>query len=263
VTDNQHSEVSTTTLARPVLSRVICGIDGSPEGETAARVTAALAPEGGHVFLMHVVASALIDNVVSAIPGTPGSPADRRPPAQAELDRVRASMPAGLQVNQIVSIGPSAPMLLAQSERLFAEAIAVGSHGHGRAAGVLLGSVATRLVHGARCSVLIARAPAGEPFPRSVAVGFDMSEPGLAALETARELADRSGVPLRILHAVERSQRMPHGETDIDDEIEHIHGFRSPDLLVVGSRGLRGVRALGSVGEAVAHHSPGSVLIVR
>jgi nucleotide-binding universal stress UspA family protein len=35
------------------------------------------------------------------------------------------------------------------------------------------------------------------------------------------------------------------------------------DLLVVGSRGLRGLKALGSVSERVAHRADCSVLIVR
>jgi nucleotide-binding universal stress UspA family protein len=35
------------------------------------------------------------------------------------------------------------------------------------------------------------------------------------------------------------------------------------DLLVVGSRGLRGLRALGSVSEQVAHRARCSVLVVR
>jgi fatty acid/phospholipid biosynthesis enzyme len=36
-----------------------------------------------------------------------------------------------------------------------------------------------------------------------------------------------------------------------------------PDLLVVGSRGLQGFRALGSVSERVAHEARCSVLVVR
>jgi nucleotide-binding universal stress UspA family protein len=35
------------------------------------------------------------------------------------------------------------------------------------------------------------------------------------------------------------------------------------DLLVVGSRGLHGLKALGSVSERVAHQAHSSVLIVR
>jgi nucleotide-binding universal stress UspA family protein len=37
----------------------------------------------------------------------------------------------------------------------------------------------------------------------------------------------------------------------------------SADLLVVGSRGLHGLRALGSVGERVANQASCSVLVVR
>ena len=36
-----------------------------------------------------------------------------------------------------------------------------------------------------------------------------------------------------------------------------------PDLLILGSRGLRGLRSLGSVSERVAHGSDASVLVVR
>jgi nucleotide-binding universal stress UspA family protein len=36
-----------------------------------------------------------------------------------------------------------------------------------------------------------------------------------------------------------------------------------PDLLVVGSRGLQGIRSLGSVSERVAHEARCSVLVVR
>lgn len=35
------------------------------------------------------------------------------------------------------------------------------------------------------------------------------------------------------------------------------------DLVVVGSRGLHGLKALGSVSERVAHEAEGSVLVVR
>jgi nucleotide-binding universal stress UspA family protein len=38
---------------------------------------------------------------------------------------------------------------------------------------------------------------------------------------------------------------------------------KEADLLVVGSRGLHGLRALGSVSERVAHHAQCSVLVVR
>jgi nucleotide-binding universal stress UspA family protein len=38
---------------------------------------------------------------------------------------------------------------------------------------------------------------------------------------------------------------------------------READLLVVGTRGLRGLAAVGSVSERVGHHAPCSVLVVK
>jgi nucleotide-binding universal stress UspA family protein len=38
---------------------------------------------------------------------------------------------------------------------------------------------------------------------------------------------------------------------------------RSADVLVVGSRGLHGLKALGSVSERAAHQAKCSVLVVR
>jgi nucleotide-binding universal stress UspA family protein len=38
---------------------------------------------------------------------------------------------------------------------------------------------------------------------------------------------------------------------------------KEADLLVLGSRGLHGLRALGSISEQVAHRATCSVLVVR
>ena len=42
-----------------------------------------------------------------------------------------------------------------------------------------------------------------------------------------------------------------------------LHAAEAADLLVVGSRGVTRLRALGSVSERVAHHAPCSLLVVR
>ena len=41
------------------------------------------------------------------------------------------------------------------------------------------------------------------------------------------------------------------------------HSDRIVDLVVIGSRGLHGLKALGSVSERVAHQAECSVLVVR
>jgi nucleotide-binding universal stress UspA family protein len=50
-----------------------------------------------------------------------------------------------------------------------------------------------------------------------------------------------------------------------DSEHDPVDAFSSvdADLLVLGSRGLRGVSALGSVSERAAHRAGCSVLVIR
>jgi nucleotide-binding universal stress UspA family protein len=194
--------------------------------------------------------------------------------ADADLAVARAVIPEGIEAEATVCVGSPGPMLEREAVRLGADTVAMGSHGHGRSAGILLGSVATRLIHHAPCSVLVARAMPTQPFPRSIAVGVDGSEHSLHALQEGRELARRIGVPLRVLHVLDGA--IPRGalQAEIGEEVEELtvawsvaEGLSAhvtpADLLIVGSRGLHGIRALGSVSEAVAHQAPSSVLIVR
>jgi nucleotide-binding universal stress UspA family protein len=273
---NTHPDIApernpTTAL----LSRVVCGIDGSAEAEEAAREAALLMPRaGGTLLLVDAVVPRLVDSLTTAIPGAVSTAEDAgRKAARADLERARAVVGDHPTVAAIVRLGPAAALIEAEIARTRAQMVAVGSHGNGRTAGILLGSVATRLIHHASCSVLVARSAPERAFPRSVAVGIDASDYSRRALDVGRVLADRLGVPLRVLHVADGGD-VPEWVPDDDAPIEMIRQDVSPadglaarvtssDLLVVGSRGLHGPRALGSVSESVAHRSPASVLIVR
>jgi nucleotide-binding universal stress UspA family protein len=101
--------------------------------------------------------------------------------------------------------------------------------------------------------VLVARTPSsGEWAPRSILAGVDGSREAHAALEAARALEARFGATLTVLTV---DDRRPAGAL-----VEAASGL---DLLVVGSRGLHGARALGSVSEQVAHEARCSVLVTR
>jgi nucleotide-binding universal stress UspA family protein len=114
----------------------------------------------------------------------------------------------------------------------------------------VIGSTATELVHKAPCSVLVAR-KALKDFPGSIVVGVDGSKEAAVADAVAGALARRFGAQL------ERLENLPHPVSGLVD------AATEAGLLVVGSRGLRGVRALGSVSERVAHEPRCSVLVVR
>jgi nucleotide-binding universal stress UspA family protein len=103
-------------------------------------------------------------------------------------------------------------------------------------------------------------------------VGIDGSTESFAALQVAEKLSSRLDAPLRAVIALDddsidldaaRAQAPALEELDGKPLPVLAHVAENADLLVVGSRGLRGIRALGSVSERVAHQAPASVLVVR
>ena len=162
--------------------------------------------------------------------------------------------------------------LIDEITRVQSTLVAVGSHGQGRVAGALAGSTATRLVHDAPCSVLVAR-KMRDRFPRRIAVGVDGSPQSATAYAAARYLAGRFDGELTVVVA-EGGQPLDLAGVWLiaGDRFRTIPGEPVPvlaaasvdvDLLVLGSRGMHGLNSLGSVSERVAHRAECSTLIVR
>ncbi|MDQ3867105.1 MAG: universal stress protein, partial [Actinomycetota bacterium] len=189
--------------------------------------------------------------------------------AEAALADARSIAPSARE--KFVNGEPVA-VLLREVEAEQATLVAVGSHGRGRAAGMLLGTVAARMLRDAPCSVLVARAARDpETWPRSLVAGVDGSAESAAAFGVARFVADRFGGSIRAVAA-----SADHFEREaaqaVTSELEEQPGRAvdvlatasdSADLVIVGSRGLHGLKALGSVSERVAHQARSSVLLVR
>jgi nucleotide-binding universal stress UspA family protein len=64
---------------------------------------------------------------------------------------------AKLACTMHIVVGPIAESLTSEAKKLKCELIAMGTHGMGAVSGMLLGSVATKTVHLARCPVLLIR----------------------------------------------------------------------------------------------------------
>ena len=163
--------------------------------------------------------------------------------------------------------------LLAEITRRKATAVVVGSHGISRATGIALGAVSTYLLHDAPCSVLIARGPVdAEPRPQRIVVGVDGSADSAHAVDVATALVARFDADLRAIVATHDARVDLDAARRIAPECE-VHDERaldiletaseSADLIVLGSRGLRGLRALGSLSERISHEAGCSVLVVR
>jgi nucleotide-binding universal stress UspA family protein len=162
--------------------------------------------------------------------------------------------------------------MLRQAETEHTTLIAVGSHGRRRAPGLLLGTVAARMLRDAPCSVLVARAARdAEAWPRTVVAGVDGSLESAAAFTVARSLAARVGGSVRaVASAKDQLDReaaraiAPGLEEHGEPAVRVLVAAAEPaDLIVVGSRGLQSLKALGSVSERIAHQAGCSVLVVR
>jgi nucleotide-binding universal stress UspA family protein len=259
------SVVPGPTLSRSVLGGpILCGVDGSDASLEAVRQALALREPAARLELVVVA-----DVAPAALAGAAATYAAAQIEEEAAAALARASELAPQASGRVVE-GVPAPGLLGELERSRATLAAVGTRDHRRVSGIVLGLVATRLLHDAPCSVLVARAAAG--FPAAVVVGVDGSRPAAAACAEARTLAERLRVPLRIVVAtrgktvdVEAARSLAGNVTIVDEgPVAALVAAAEPgELVVVGSRGLHGLRALGSVSERVAHSARTSVLVVR
>lgn len=253
----------------PLFERIVCGVDGTEESLEAVRQATRLRAEDGtlHLFsAVHLAATA------AAGWSAPRLAAEFEREA-AEALRAAEALAGGAATTRLVD-GPAVGSLLREIERERATLLCVGTHERRRLEGVLFDYVGTTMVHEAPCAVLVAREPADpDAFPRAIAVGVDGSPNARDAHRVAVELAERFDATVTPIVATR--DRAPIDVDALRREIPRltvvdavpvdalVHAAAAADLLVVGSRGLTGVRALGSVGERVAHRARCSVLVVR
>lgn len=256
---------------RPAMTfdRVVCGVDGSPAGIEALRQALCLRAPAGR--LVAVTVAEWMVAVRTGFEATKWAADLREHASRASEEAMRAIGDDPSAEARVVE-GRPIPALLETARKERASLIAVGTHGMGRPAGALLGSVATAMLHDAPCPVLVARsAREGAWRPRTIVAGVDGSAESLEAAATARAIAERFGGDLRLLAALggkplEAGRLQELGDLDrvgahpVDGLVD---ASRAIDLLVVGSRGLHGIRALGSVSERIAHRAACSVLVIR
>jgi len=247
-------------MAGDIFERILCGVDGSPESLEAARQADLLLAPSGKLSLVAVVDPMQAIHLGVALSGVHVArhaleeigKADEA--AAAALERARAEVTRASDVEIVETGGPPVSSLLDEIASRQSSLVVVGTHGLGRVAGALLGSVTRGLLHRATCSVLVAREPAagGVWSPKRIVVGVDDSPSAEAAVAACRELQSRFDSELRPVTI--GGTRPAHGL---------IEAAAGEDLLACGSRSTHHALGIGSVSEYVAHHAPCSVLVVR
>lgn len=254
------------------LRRALCAVDGSPEAAVAAAQAARLLGEESNLLLVAVA------DPWEAVLGARGDLEAARERELAACGRslldARLMLDDPAEAESRVREGQPRAVLLDEAQRGNADLLALGYHGGGRVKGLLAGGPVTLLLREAPCSVLVARASTLAPdWPRRIVVGVDGSPHSRLAAAHARTLgralaadvcAVTAGAPRRrALPPARAVEGLPH-EIDARGAARALVArSQACDLIVVGSRGLGGLRALGSVSERVAHRAACSVLVVR
>lgn len=248
-----------------IFERILVGIDETPQSiEALHQARRMLAPAGK----LQLVAAADVSIAVHA--GYAASRVLDELQIGARDALARAMELTDAADGRLVE-GDPARRLLDEIGREHATLVALGTHGHGRAAGIALGGTATTLLHEAPCAVLIARPPRWKVLSSPIAVGIDGSTHSRKALSAALDLAHRLDVPLRLIAATGGKPVQIDGLRDaVDVEWDErrpldalLAASQECDVVLVGSRGLHGLAALGSVSERLAHRAHSSVLVVR
>lgn len=252
-----------------VFDRVVVGVDGTDWGYEALHQTLSLRQDEGSVD-----AVTALDTGLAVHAGFEAVHVAAQLKEEAELVRAQAEqIIAGRSgCSARIARGDATRVLRHACSETDATLLALGGRRSSRFLGIMLGDAGTTLLHEATCSVLVARPQWGQRWhPRRIVVGLDGSQPALRALAVADELAERLGSVVKVVAAtggktIDRdgawSERVDTWEPG-HPVVVLLDRSTQADFIIIGSRGLHGVHALGSVSERVAHRAACSVLVVH
>ena len=270
---------------------IITGYDGSPGSDEALRWAAREAQARGTTLTVCLAwapgyLALADDSAVHDLAGQRGGEILARGVRHAE-----SVLDSG-DVRSVLAEGRPARVLCERSRS--AEMVVVGSRGLGGLAGALLGSVSWQVAGHAQGRVVVVRGhwrPVNQS-PGPVVVGADGSAASQSAVTFALEEATLRDAPIVALCALADSPGRLGGARQMEEDFsrqmtlqekEHpevtvlrqvavgpprsalLTAGAEAQMLVVGSRGLGGLEgmSLGSVVQAVLHHSPCPVAVVH
>jgi nucleotide-binding universal stress UspA family protein len=260
-----------------VFEDILCAVDGTRGSTAAVRMAAGLAGPSGHLTLLAVTAVSGSGRYTTAAIGP-----DR---AKRLLSRAKhIADDAGVASTTVVDPdGPPVKVILERASHH--NLLAIGAPATSWLGGMLVGGVAVAALSQFTTPMLIVRkSSTGSLRGRRILVASDGDEGSDEVVRLAGRLGLSLDAPVTLLHAVGRESQVSHRQiqaqagalkavlaeaSDVCIEPGRpweviVDTARSTNaaLILIGSRRLSGMRALGSVSRRVAHDAPCSVLLL-
>ncbi len=168
----------------------------------------------------------------------------------------------GLRVERVAELGDPADTITDFAHENGVDLIMLPTHGYGRFRSLLLGSVAAKVLHDAKCPVWtaahVAEAPCREHVAwRNILCAVDGTPKCAALMSQAGALAKEAGATLRLVHTIPAMQGVPSHQMDREYEESLRKGAH---LVIEGLEKTAGIEAplcvtAGHVAETVAEEA--------
>jgi nucleotide-binding universal stress UspA family protein len=273
----QRNDGQAAASPGPVFASILCAVDGTRGSSAAVKQAATLAGPRGHLTLL----------AVTAVTGSGAYRSAAISPARAKrlLDHAagiadEAGVPSTLVVDPA-----SPPSQVILDRAAHHDLLAMGAPATSWLGGMFIGGVAVAALGSFTTPLLAARStPTGHDFPNSIAVASDGLDGSDHLVDLAARLAHPRGANVTLVHVLEDESRARPRRIDeqarrlelaVPGRIElrvqagaaravivEVAKSVNASLVVMGSRRLDGLRALGSVSRRVVHEVYCSVLLL-
>lgn len=271
------AENSAAASSGSVFANILCGVDGTRTSTAAVRMAAELAGPEGHLTLL----------AVTAVAGSGAYAGAAIAPERADLvlrNAKRVASRVGVRSTSVIDPGrPPVEVILARARTH--DLFAIGAPATSSLGGMLIGGVATVALSRFTTPMLVARrSTIGSLRGREILVASDGEEGSARIVELAGRLAASQGARVTLVNAIGAESKMnpravqaqaralrkivPDAGEPLVEPGKALQviltAVKKSDaaLLVMGSRRLSGLHALGSVSRRMVHDAPCSVLVI-
>ena len=271
----QSAQPDPPTERAEIFPHILCAVDGSRSAAEAANQATILAGSEAALQFLAVTDARGVGATAQA------SLREGHAPEAVDLAR-RAARHEGVGSTGVVLAADDVGHAIVELAREH-DLLVLGGYHRRRAAGMMLGGIATLAVHAAEGPVLVARHRTDVEFPGGILVA-SAGATDTSAVEIAARIAKRFETHLTLTHiggadgrtrqtlarqlaaAMEITGTEPvviQAPGDPANRIPQIVAEEQFGLLVTGSHRRHGIGALASVSERLAHRAPCSVLVLR